>query len=163
MRMYAKWLNRAEWLNYMRSFMSPRRLTYLERGVGRAAIRTQQTMREHLEHMIYQQPPAASGYIRTRTLFRSTHAAPPGAEHSSDQSRAFAGEDLLATVPEDAVLRRGTEIASEVGSWIRYAPYVHEGVNQPSPRPFVSASRDAAEQALREEVEQAVIEMIAAR
>jgi len=121
MRISAKWLNRAEWLSYMRSLMSPSRLVHLERGVGRAAIRVQQMMRENLESMIYQQPPAASGYVRTRTLFRSTHAAAPGTEHGGDQSRAFAGGDLAATVPENVVVRRGTEIASEVGSWIRYA------------------------------------------
>lgn len=162
MRISAEWVNRAEWLRHMQSFTSPSRLAHLERGVGRAAIRAQQLMRENLESMIYSQPPAASGYIRTRTLFRSTHAAAPNVEHNNDQDRAFAGEDLAATRPEDVVLRQGTEIMSDVGSWIRYASYVHEGANQPSPRPFVEAARDGAEQAMTEEVEAAVQEMMVA-
>jgi hypothetical protein len=131
------------------------------RGVGRAAIRSQDIIRGHLENMVYNQPPAASGYQRTRTLMRSVHAASPSATHGADESRASGGMNLAATDPTDVIERRGGQIASEAGSWIARAAYVHAGVNQPQPRPFVQAAVPAAEAALEEEVMAALLQEFA--
>ena len=147
----------------MRNLRGEAALSKLEEGVGRGAIRVQQAMRQRQEAMIYSQPPAASGYVRTRTLMRSTHAAAPGTDHGGDESRASGGGDLVATDPTNITERRGNQIASEIGSWIPYAEYVHEGVRQPSPRPFVTATVLDAERALQEEVERAVQAMAAVR
>ena len=147
----------------MRNLRGEPSLNKLEAAVGRAAIRVQRAMREQLERMIYAQPPSASGYVRTRTLMRSTHAAAPGIDHGADESRASGGADLAATDPHDVTARRGTQIVSEIGSWISYAEHVHAGVNQPSPRPFVAAVVPDAERALQEEVDRAVREMAAGR
>lgn len=140
----------------MRNLRGEPSLNRLEEAVGRAAIRVQRAMRENMERMIYAQPQSATGYVRTRTLMRSAHAASPGVDHGADESRAASGEDLVATAPTDVTERRGTQIVSEIGSWISYAEHVHEGVNQPSPRPFVTATVSDAERALQEEVERAV-------
>lgn len=156
MKLRVNWANRGGVLQYMRGF-ADRAADPLMEGVGRAAIRVQAAMRENLEAMVYQKPISPGGYQRTRTLFRSTHAARPSNDHSGDEGRAFAGEDLAASEPLDVVERRGDQIMSEIGSWISYAEYVHNGVNQPSPRPFVSAAADAAEQIMEEEVAAAVI------
>ncbi len=147
----------------MRNMRGEPSIDKLERAVGRAAIRVQQAMRQQLDSMVYAQPPAASGYVRTRTLMRSTHAAKPDADHGADESRATGGSDLAATDPSDVTERRGNQIVSEIGSWIGYSEFVHEGVNQPSPRPFVTATLPDAERAMQEEVERAVREMAAAR
>lgn len=161
MKTTLRWINREQWLTSMRNLGGASGLNKLESGVGRAAIRVQQAMREQLERMVYSQPPSASGYVRTRTLMRSTHAASPNVDHGADESRASGGEDLAATNPTDVTERRGSQIASEIGSWISYAERVHEGVNQPSPRPFVTAIVPDAERALQEEVERAIQEMAA--
>ncbi len=159
MKLTIRWVNREPWLASMRKLGGESSLVKLEEAVGRAAIRTQKVMRDQLERMVYSQPPAASGYVRTRALMRSVHAVVPGANHGGDGSRAAGGGDLAATSPNDVIARRGTQIISEVGSWISYAEFVHEGVNQPSSRPFVTASVSDAEQALQEEVERAIREM----
>lgn len=130
-----------------------------KRAVGRAALKTQDEMRRHLDRMVYQQPPAKSGYIRTYTLWRSTHAASPTVDHGGDEEKARGGLDLYATDPNDVVGVRNGSIMSEVGSWISYSEFVHAGVNQPSPRPFVASSVQAAQRALDEEVKLAIVEL----
>lgn len=145
----------------MRGRYSEPKLQLLEEAVGRAAIRVQQAMRENLERMVYAQPTSPSGYIRTHTLMRATHAARPDADHSSDESRAAAGEDLAANSPSEVVERRGNQIMSEIGVWISYGDFVHSGVGQP-PRPFVAQTAQMAERALQEEVERAVRRMMTA-
>lgn len=154
------WTNRAAWLSSMRRMSGEPGLTLLGEAVGRAAIRTQQAMRQRLESMVYSQPPAAGGYVRTRALMRSVHAAPPGNAHSDNEGEA---SDMAATSPAAAVGRRGAEMESAVGTWLRYGEYVHEGVNQPSPRPFVELSQPDAEAAMREEAERALIRLGAMR
>lgn len=146
----------------MRNRRSEPKLQLLEEAVGRAAIRVQQAMRENLERMVYAQPTSPSGYTRTYTLMRATHAARPDADHSSDESRAAAGEDLAANSPSEVVERRGNQIMSEIGAWISYSDLVHSGVNQPQPRPFVAQTAQVAERALQEEVERAVRQMMTA-
>lgn len=162
MQLTLRWVNRGQWNASIQKLRGEVSLNLLEEGVGRAAIRVQQAMREQLERMVYAQPPAASGYVRTGTLMRSTHAAAPGVDHGADQSRAAGGENMAATSPADVVERRGNQIVSEIGSWIDYAEYVYRGVNQPSPRPFLPPPTDA-ERALQEEVERAVQRMAAVR
>ncbi len=163
MRLTLRWVNRGQWDASMRNLRGERSLAMLEEAVGRAAIRVQQVMRQQLDRMVYAQPPAASGYARTYTLMRSTHAAKPGTDHGADEARAFGGADLAATDPTDVTERRGNQIVSEIGSWAGYSEFVHKGVNQPSPRPFVTATLPDAERALQEEVERAVQRMAAAR
>jgi hypothetical protein len=163
MRLTLRWVNRNQWHASVRKLQGAPNINKLEEAVGRAAIRVQQAMREELERMIYAQPPAAGGYIRTRTLWRSTHAASPDTDHGADESRAAGGSDLAATDPTTVTERRGKKIVSEVGSWISYSEHVHAGANQPSPRPFVAATLPKAERILQEEVERAVREMATVR
>ena len=157
-----RWVNRNQWVNWMNQRLSSSKMQLLEEAVGRAAIRTQQEMRNHLERLVYAQPSSASGYVRTYTLMRSTHAASPEDDHSADESRSANGSDLRASSASDVVNRRGDTIMSEVGSWISYAWYVHEGASGHGPRPFVTMARPEAERALQQEVEQAVVRMMAA-
>lgn len=126
--------------------------TALLMSVGVAAVRIQDVMRRHLEAMIYSQPPAASGYQRTRTLYRSAHASPPGVNHSGDEARAAGGADLAATAARAAGRVSGSTFGSEVGSWISYADFVEQGINQPSPRPFVEATEQEAGDIMTEEM-----------
>lgn len=152
---------RAEWHGLKESFSFIERLgvtaeKLVSRGVGRAAIRTQETIRENLERMVYSQPPT-SNYTRTKTLMRSVHAASPSAGHAADESRAHGGADLSASQPESVVGVEGGVIVSEVGSWISYASKVHEGINQPQPRPFVGMAVAQAEAFLGEEVMMAIL------
>ncbi len=131
------------------------------RGVGRAAIRTQETIRDNLMNMVYSQPSQAGGYERTYTLMRSVHAAKPSADHGGDEMRAQGGQELAATSPEAVVEASGGVLESEVGSWVSYAGYVHNGVNQPQPRPFVGNAVPAAEAALETEIMTAILQEFA--
>lgn len=159
MQLTLRWTNRGPWNASLGKLRGDPSLNLLEEAVGRAAIRVQQAQREQLQRMVYSQPPAAGGYVRTNTLMRATHAASPSKDHGADFVRAKGGEDLAATSPVDVVERRGNQIASEIGAWGGYFEYVHQGVNQPSPRPFVEATLPDAERALREEVERAIQKM----
>lgn len=159
MKLTVNWTNRSEVLSYLRSFAGARAKQPLMEAVGRAAIRVQQIVRNNLESMVYSQPPASSGYARTRTLLRSAHAARPSTDHSGDEGRARGGADLVATQPLDVVEMRGDTIASEIGSWISYSEYVHQGVDQPSPRPYLRSAEDQAGDILEEEVDRAVEQM----
>jgi len=141
---------------YLAAFGNAAAVRHLTNAVGAAGIRVQQMMRANLESMIYAQSPAPGGYIRTRTLYRSTHAAPPDAEHGGDESSASSGGDLAATVASQAAGMRGDTIISEVGSWISYAAPVHDGASQPQARPFMKQAEPAAAVALREEVARTV-------
>lgn len=152
---------RAEWSGLKESLNFIERLgvtaeKFVSRGVGRAAIRTQEIIRENLERMVYSQPPT-SNYTRTRTLMRSVHAASPSASHAADETRASGGVDLSASQPDSVVGAEGSVLISEVGSWISYASKVHEGVNQPQPRPFVGMAVASAEAFLGEEVMTAIL------
>lgn len=156
MKLTVRWANKPQVLSYIRGFSGPRVTKTLQGAVGKAAIRVQGVMRQNLESMVYAQPQAASGYVRTRTLHRSTHAARPSNDHSGDEARASGGTDLAASDPMQVVEKRGDTIASEIGSWISYAEQVHEGVNQPSSRPFVANAVQQANDILAGEVAQAV-------
>ncbi len=141
---------------YLAAFGNNAAVAKLTEAVGSAGIRVQQLMRENLESMIYMRSPAPGGYIRTRTLYRSTHAAKPDANHSGDESRASSGGDLAAQSASQAAGAKGDQLISEVGSWISYAAPVHDGAFQPQPRPFMKQAESAANTALREEVAHAV-------
>lgn len=160
----AEWHGLKESLNFLER-LGAMQAVVVGRGVGRAAIQTQDIIRNNLQNMIYAQSPAASGYQRTYTLMRSTHAASPSASHDADERRAHGGADLAATdiEPLAVVETAGSTLASEVGSWASYASFVHDGVNQPQPRPFVSAAVPAAEAALHKEITEAILREFAAR
>ncbi len=131
------------------------------RGVGRAALRVQEDIRNHVENMVYSQPSSSSGYLRTHTLMRSVRAAHPDADHTSDEARASGGQNLAATSPDGIVGASGGVLSSEVGSWISYAAFVHQGINQPQPRPFVAVSVPAAVAALETEIMMVILEEFA--
>lgn len=156
---------RAEWQGLKESFDFIERLgvnaeRFVGRGVGRAALLVQEDIRNHLENMVYSQPSPHS-YTRTHTLMRSVHASRPDAEHGGDQARARGGQDLSATSPDDVVGVSGSILMSEVGSWISYANFVHQGINQPQPRPFVAVAVPAAETTLEVEIMKVILEELA--
>lgn len=131
------------------------------RGVGRAAIRTQDIIRGHVQNMVYAQPSAVGGYERTYTLMRSVHAAAPDTDHGADEARAHGGSDLAATSPESVVEASGGILTSEVGSWVSYAQLVHDGINQPQSRPFVAVAVPEAEAVLEAEVMAVILQEFA--
>ncbi len=141
---------------YLAAFGNAAAVRSLTTAVGSAGIRVQRMMRENLESMIYAQSPAPGGYIRTRTLYRSVHASPPDTQHGGDESRASSGGDLAAQSASQAAGAKGDQLISEVGSWISYSEFVHNGVNQPQARPFMKAAEPAAATILREEIAHAV-------
>ncbi len=147
----AKWSGLKESLDFLNR-LGTRAEPIVGRGLGRAAIRTQDTIRGHLQNMVYAQPPQAGGYARTYTLMRSVHAALPDADHSADEGRAHGGMDLAATVPESVVEASGGTLSSDIGSWVSYAAFVHDGVNQPQARPFVAIAVPEAEAMLEQEI-----------
>ena len=153
---------RAEWRGLKESLDFIERLgvnaeRFVGRGVGRAALLVQEDIRNHLQNMVYSQP-SPHGYIRTNTLMRSVHASRPDAEHGGDETRARGGQDLAASSPDDVVGVSGSVLMSEVGSWISYAMFVHEGINQPQPRPFVGVAVPAAETTLEVEIMKVILE-----
>lgn len=153
---------RAEWQGLYESLDFIERLgasagPIVGQGVGRAAIRVQDIIRGHVQNMVYSQPSAESGYVRTHTLMRSVHAAPPNADHAGDEARAYGGFDLAATSPDMVVEASGGTLVSEVGSWISYAAFVHDGTVNSQPRPFVQAAVPAAVAVLGEEVMLAIV------
>lgn len=157
---------RAEWQGLKESFDFIERLgvnaeRVVGRGVGRAAIRVQEDIRNHVENMIYAQPSASTGYQRTHTLMRSVHASHPDADHVSDEARAHGGQNLSAMSPDSIVEASGGVLVSEVGSWISYAALVHQGINQPQSRPFIAVAVPAAEIALDTEIMKVILEEFA--
>ena len=143
---------RAEWQGLKESFDFIERLgvdaeRFVGRGVGRAALLVQEDIRHHLQNMVYSQSSPHS-YIRTNTLMRSVHASRPDAEHGGDEARARGGQDLAASSPDDVVGVSGSVLMSEVGCWISYAMFVHEGINHPQPRPFGGVAGPSAESTL---------------
>jgi len=149
----ADWQGDKAFVDALRSAAGRLGQTVTQVVVGTAAIRIQEVVRRNLEAMIYSQPPASSGYQRTRTLFRSAHASPPDMDHSGDEERAHGGEDLAAVSASQAAGKASNgKIGSEIGSWISYADFVHDGVRQPEPRPFVDAAEDEANAIIEEEM-----------
>ncbi len=157
---YAEWHGLKEALGFLDRLGANAEHT-VARGMGRAAIRVQDAIRSHLQNMIYSQPSQAGGYERTYTLMRSLHAARPSANHGGDEMRAQSGQDLAATSPDGLVEASGNVLATEVGSWISYAGYVHDGVNQPQPRPFIAVTVPFAEAALEVNVMEAILQEFA--
>ncbi len=163
MQLTIRWANKQQILRYMRAFAGPSASKSLQEAVGKSAIRVQDAMRDNMEAMVYAQPQSPTGYMRTYTLYRATHAARPSNDHSGDEVRAAAGEDLAVYDPMRVVEMRGDTIASHIGVWISYAHLVHEGINQPAPRPFMSNLEQQAVEIMDEEVKQAIMMMAARR
>lgn len=163
MRLTIRLANEQRVLNYMRDFAGPRAAKSLQEAVGKSAIRVQEAMRNNIQSMVYAQPQSPTGYVRTYTLYRAAHAARPSHDHSGDEVRAAGGEDLAAHDPMQVVEMRGDTIASHIGVWISYAYFVHEGINQPAPRPFMRNLEKQATDIMNEEVTQAITVMAARR
>lgn len=108
----------------------------LKQGAANAAIILQNRAREELRRMIYDTPESPY-YKRTWTLYRATYAARPGADHSRDHDAAFSGVDLAVTAPAAGGIVRldGWEASFDLGSWARWASFVHEGYGPEGPRP----------------------------
>jgi len=118
-------------------------------------------MREVLLNMIYSLP--ETGYHRTYTLYRSTHASNLGKSHAGDERTAFGGTDLAASNPLEVVTERLGSYSSEIGTWISYAVYVHAGLGQGArtPKPFSIPVHAAAPRVLREEMTAAAAKIAA--
>jgi len=118
-------------------------------------------MRQELLNMIYSLP--ETGYHRTYTLFRSTHASNLGKSHAGDERSAFSGTDLGTSSPAEVVSERLGAYSSEIGTWISYAVYVHEGLGQGArtPKPFSVSVHAAAPRVLREEMTAAAAKIAA--
>lgn len=153
-----KWSGDRTWISWLKALAVDREKR-AQRGVGSAAIKVQDAMRGHVQAMVYDQPQAASGYVRTGTLMRSVHAAKPDAPHDDDEDRA-ANSDLRTDDPKAAASSDGSQVKSEVGSWTDRAYYVSEGINQPEARPFVDATESEAEEILASEMEAALSAML---
>jgi HK97 gp10 family phage protein len=137
-------------------------MTPVKRAVGRAALSLQAQVRASLQSMIYATP--ERGYRRTGTLMRSSHAAPPDIDHSGDEQAAFGGADLAATDPMKVVggdLAQGG-FSSEIGSWIHYAHFVHDGTIHMAARPFLGPAAAMARAQLEAELAVATEEIIRA-
>jgi len=157
----ATWKGATEFVNWMRGLAR----TAPDRGVntvGKTAIAMQARIRQNLDAMIYSQPPAASGYVRTRTLFRSVHASKPDSDHSSDEARAHGGEDLAVDSPQRAAAKTSDgKIGSAIGSHVSYSEAVQEGANGVSPRPYITdADVDEAERLLGDQFEKDISIML---
>jgi len=157
MTVQATWKGASEAVAWLRDLArtAPERVGVA--GVGAAAITVQRDMRQWLQAMVYDQPRAASGYARTKTLMKSTHASPPDTNHDGDEARARAGEDLATNTPSRAAGLRGSQVISEIGPHTEYAQHVVDGVNQPSERPFVDQAADDAEDTLTAAMEAAIL------
>lgn len=145
-----------------RRLASPSGLMPIKLAVGRAALLVQGDVRASLQAMIYDTP--ERGYTRTWTLMRSSHAALPDRDHSGDEQAAFGGADLAATDPSKVVsgdIGQGG-YASEIGSWIRYARFVHDGTVQMAARPFLGPAAAMAAAHLESELSKAVAQIIMA-
>ena len=131
------------------------RLEPIKLAVGRAALRVQADVRASLQAMVYDLPEGR--YKRTGTLMRTSHAAKPGIDHSGDEAAGLAGKDFLATDPLKVVggaLPEG--FASEIGNWIHYAVFVHEGTVRMASRPFLAGPAAVARAYFEEELARAV-------
>lgn len=153
----AIWKGATEFVSFMRSQAGQAEPRAIQ-TTGRVAIKMQGRIKDNLEAAVYSQPPAASGYRRTRTLFRSVVAAPPDADHSGDEGAAHGGQDLAVDSPgRAAAVQSGGKIGSEIGSHVRYSEAVQEGANGVPPREFISdADVDEAERLLGDAFEKEV-------
>lgn len=132
----------------------------LKKGAANAALRLQARAREELRRMIYDTPESPN-YRRTGTLYRATYVARPGANHSNDHDAAFAGVDLAVTAPAAGGIVRldGWEASFELGSWAKWANFVHEGYGPEGPRPpkpFLAAVKPEFERTIIDETNKAL-------
>jgi len=157
MALTVNWQGDKELVQYLRSLAQNAAVRVGVAGVGAAAITVQRDMRQWLQAMVYDQPRAASGYARTKTLMRSTHASPPDVDHGGDEARAAGGEDLASETPSRVAGVRGSQVISEIGPHTDYAQHVVDGVNQSTDRPFVDQAADEAGETLTAAMEAAIL------
>ncbi len=161
MRVTFSWSLNKEFL-----FGKPRRLqssyaqNLLMRAVGMAAIAAQEKGRQNLQQMVYSQPPAASGYIRTGSLMRGMGAHKASRPDTGQGAAAIAGKDLAQYDPMAVVERRGmNEFRTAVSNPVKWAEYVHDGVRQPEARPFMDGIEDEYDNELGPRVDEAIREI----
>jgi len=147
-------------IEYLANSLPKRIGPAIKKGAGAAAFRIQQMMRDELERLVYSTPESPT-YRRTRTLWRATYAARPGASHDRDYDAAFSGHDLAVTEPVagGVVVLRGYEAEIDIGSWAEWAYYVHEGLGgnrARGPRPFTAVPLAAAPGIASEEIGRAL-------
>lgn len=147
-------------IRLFKQMTTPKVMTAIQTGVGKAAHLVETSMREQLQSMIYSRP-ETPGYKRTYRLFRGAHAANPKWNHADD---GYAAEeiDLKTTSNTDIVEVEGFVFKTEVGDWVSYALAVHEGYGfgTRTPRPFSAQPLMEADGHMRNEVNQAIAAII---
>lgn len=140
---------------------SPEMHGLVQHAVGKAAHRVEASMKKALWGMVYATP--ERDYERTGRLLNGIHAAAPGVSHQDDDSSALAG-DMHIDDPVSVVSVTGLEFASEIGDWVSYAWFVHEGrgLGARVPKPFSSQPSLDAPFFLAEEVNSAIAAVILA-
>lgn len=133
----------------------------VQEGVGKAAHRTEEVMRQSLWSMVYATP--EGDYVRTGRLANGTHAAKPGVSHANDDSTALR-TDMHNDDPMAIVKVTGLEFSSEIGNWVSYAYFVHEGLGRGNrgPKPFSSQANLVAPTFLSQEVNSAIAAILVA-
>lgn len=139
----------------------PEMMRAVQLGVGKAAHRTEETMRQSLWAMVYSTP--EGDYERTGRLINGVHAAQPGTSHNGDDDIALS-MDMHNDDPMAVVRTIGLEFSSEVGNWVSYAWFVHEGMGLGTrgPKPFSAQANLNAGAFLAQEVNSAVAAAIMA-
>lgn len=144
----------------IRSIQSRAANQKIARAVGLSGIRAQDHARLNLQAMVYSQPKAASGYIRTNSLMRGMAAHKSSRPNTGQGAAAQAGVDLKATDPMAVVEQRGKNIyRTSVSNPVRYAEFVHDGIRQPSERPFMDGVDEAYDDAIITNINDAVIQI----
>jgi len=109
----------------------------LREAVGMAAFAGERNVKLSATRLIYATP--ERGYKRTGTLRRGITAASPAYDHGGDEAAARSGEIGHAGGGGSALevtRATGNAIESEVGCWLRYAPYVNNGTAHRQPTHF---------------------------
>lgn len=142
------------------AMQSPSVMDRIGLGVGEAALLTQADMKDQLNSMIYSKPETRY-YKRTFRLYRGAHAAMPGNDHSTDDSSAETS-DMAASSASAIVAATNGVYMSEVGDWVSYAWFVHEGygLGLRATRPFSAQPTMNAEGHMLLEVNQALADAL---
>jgi hypothetical protein len=114
---------------------SQRSVQHLAEAVAMAAFKGERQAKQAATSMIYSRP--ERGYQRTGNLRRTIMAASPEYDHSGDEARAAAGEDLGQGAGLKVTRTTASAIESTVGSWANYAKLVNDGTRYMDPRPFM--------------------------
>lgn len=160
-RMYADISGAMRLFHALDAIASPEMRGLLQHAVGKAAHRVEESMRKSLWDMVYSTP--ERDYSRTGRLIQGAHAAKPGTSHEADDETALS-RDMHINDPTDVVGVTGLEFASEIGDWVSYAWFVHEGkgLGQRPPKPFSAQANLDAPFFLAEEVNSAIAAVLIA-